>query len=297
VLESLMGGAENIEALRQFVDLPEQLAANRFASECLLPPDVVGAANPLDPQVRLAERALFPARPAAPVKVLDFGAGHGRLLDSLAAGSEGDLRTRLDYVGWDVRRNPRCLTAIERVYGAGAGTDRLFADPNDLAAKHLPHTFDAVVMCNVLHEIDPWGWLELFEEHGVIARALSPGGSLVVIEDYLMPKGEYAHPYGFTVLDTAALRALFRADAIQVIPAVGRHAGRIKAHVVPRAALANVSSQTRTEALELAQRNARDKIQSLRRNSDKSFRSGQEHAFWVQQFANTTLALSRCGKA
>lgn len=31
-------------------------------------------------------------------------------------------------------------------------------------------------------------------------------GQLVIVEDYLMPKGEYAHPYGFTLLDTEAIK-------------------------------------------------------------------------------------------
>jgi hypothetical protein len=240
---------------------------------------------------------LFTDGPSAPIKVLDFGAGHGRLLDSLAAETAGGLAERLDYVAWDLNRSPLCEAAIQRVYGPGSWDDRLFADRNALAAKREPRSFDAVVMCNVLHEVDPGDWLGLFARTGLLPWALKPTGHLVVIEDYLIPKGESAHSHGFIVLDTAALQALFGGVAVRGISATGRYAGRIKAHVIPASALPTVSEETRRAALGLAQANARDRIRDLRGRPDHSYRSGREHAYWVQQFANTTLALDHFGRA
>jgi hypothetical protein len=297
VLESLMGGAENVGALREFVDLPDWLAAVRFAGECLLPPTVIAETGPEDPQVRLTESALFSDDRSDPIRVLDFGVGHGRLLDSHAAGSAGDLVGLLDYVGWDVQRSPLCEAAVRRVYGPGSSDDRLFADRNALAAKREPQSFDAVVMCNVLHEVDPGDWLGLFGKAGLIPWALKPTGELVVIEDHLMPKVESAHSHGFVVLNTAAFQALFGGAAVRVISAVGRYAGRIKTHVIPATALKKVSDETWREALGLAQAAAWDRIRVLRGNKVHSYRSGREHAYWVQEYANTTLALDHFGRA
>jgi ABC-type cobalamin/Fe3+-siderophores transport system ATPase subunit len=99
VLNSLMGGEGNIAALREFIDLPEVLAINRFAAQCLLPPQVVSNISPNDPQVKIAAPK---GSDELILKMLDFGCGKGRLLESLFAKFGLDLSRQLDYVGWDV---------------------------------------------------------------------------------------------------------------------------------------------------------------------------------------------------
>ena len=293
ILLSLMGGEDNIGALRQFIDLPELLAVNRFGAECLLPPTVVSEAGGKDPQVAVAHSAIL-ATDRVPVKVLDYGAGHGRLLEGLRALPGGSIDERIDYVAWDVTRDPspQCVAAIRSAYGSLE--TRWSNERNMLFRHHEPGSFQVAIMCNVLHEIDPTDWLGLFDPSDVLSRALNPDGRLVIVEDYLMPKGEYAHPFGFTLLDTEAIKVLFRAgtgkDAVTVLDADGRYAGRIKAHVVPAQLLSNVSATSRRQALELAASNAADQIRKLREGGG-GFRAGQAHAFWVQQFANCTLAL------
>lgn len=301
VLNSLMGGEKNVQALREFVDLPTAFASSRFAAECLFSPTVVTDNNPDDPQVLVAGAAIFQAPDSNErAKILDFGAGHGRLIESLAAGIGVQMQERLDYVAWDISPGPdaRCLAAIDRVYGTH--DSRWFNEANALAAVHSPHSFDAVVMCNVLHEIEPRNWVGVFEAAGVLTRSLKENGKLVIVEDYLMPKGEYAHPYGFIVLDTAALQTLFRsgteADSIQIINTNSeRYRDRIRAHVVPVHLLRNVNGDTIKAALDFAIRNAEDQISRLRQRTANDYRSGQAHAFWVQQFTNATLARKAFG--
>jgi hypothetical protein len=173
--------------------------------------------------------------------------------------------------------------------------DRRFTDRDLLFGIHTAGTFDAVVMCNVLHEIDPRQWPSLFDNNGLVYRALNATGKLIIVEDYLMPKGEYAHPYGFIVLNTEALAELFGAgdgdNKILPLESEGRYFGRIRAHVVPRHLLTNATPERRTVALELCASKAVAEIRRLREEDIHSFRSGQAHAFWVQQLANTTLAL------
>lgn len=295
VLLSLMGGEANLEALRSFVDLPMLLAANRFAAECLLDPGIVAAANAGDPQVATVQLEIESAALRRPVRVLDFGVGHGRLLDGLAAVTKGSLSESLDYVAWDLgdAPSPACKVAIEKVYGTSEG--RWYHTRDGLFGSQQPGSFDRVVMCNVLHEIDPSEWLDLFAVDGVIARSLNATGSLLIVEDYLMPKGEYAHAYGFIVLNTEALQALFCAgagdDAIKARDADSPYTGRIRAHIVPVQLLGRVTAESRKRSLELAVRSAEAEIKRIRAQRQRDYRTGQAHAFWVQQFTNLKLAL------
>jgi len=63
-------------------------------------------------------------------------------------------------------------------------------------------------------------------------------------------------------------------------------------HVIPRHLLANVSHDTVRECLQIAQRNAKEQIEAIRAENNPDFKSGRAHGFWVQQYANTTLALT-----
>lgn len=67
--------------------------------------------------------------------------------------------------------------------------------------------------------------------------------------------------------------------------------GRIKGHFIPKPLLANVSITTIKQALQLAQRNAKEKIEEIRTLKEHDFKAGRAHGFWVQQYANITLAL------
>jgi hypothetical protein len=290
VLRSLMGGENNIAALREFIDLPEVFATNQFAAQCLVVPDVIGHATETDPQAGIVNSDIASA--PSIVKLLDYGCGKGRLLTSLLANYGANLPNRIDYVGWDVvsANREHCKQVIEKAYNDPA--TRWFSDRQQLAQTHSGAPFDRVVLCNVLHEIDPSTWIDEFNSTSVIAQSLKDSGSLLIIEDYLMPKGEYAHPFGFIVLETEPLQKLFCAGAGEnQIRVEIAHEGRIKGHFVPKRLLKNVTTESIREALKLAQRHAKEQISLLRSNRRDDFKTGRAHGFWVQQYANTTLAL------
>jgi SAM-dependent methyltransferase len=293
VLKSLMGGEQNIEALREFIDLPEVFATSRFAAQCLLSPDVISASSSsnIDPQIQIANQDILSA--PTKIKMLDFGCGKGRILESLLTIHGLDLPQKLDYIGLDnsAENREQCEQVIKNAYQDS--TNRWFSDRQLLAQHHPRETFDRILLCNVLHEINPKKWCGLFDKASVINQSLANPGELLIIEDYLMPKGEYAHPFGFIVLDTQPLQALFASgDGDTAIKVKNGQNGRVRGHFVPKKLLVNVTQDTITEALILAQRHAKEKIEKLRDpNNNHDFKSGREHGFWVQQYANTTLAL------
>lgn len=248
-----------------------------------MPPTSVSVAGESDPQVSIVHSAI-PEAAEVPIKVLDYGAGHGRLLEGLTAMLGPDVSEQVDYVAWNIsdEPSPQCTRIIRSVYGEGQ--TRWFNDRNSFFQQHETGSLQVAIMCNVFHEIDPTKWLGVFEATGVMSRALHADGCLVIVEDYLMPKGEFAHPFGFTLLDTEALKVLFQAeadnDAVKVVDADGRYTGRIKAHIVPARLLPKVSPESRKKSLELAAGNALEQIEKLRTGKG-GFKAGQAHAFWV----------------
>lgn len=200
-----------------------------------------------------------------------------------------EAKRHIDYYAWEKSPDHKngCISIIENVYGPRE--DRWFNDLNRLISSQLCGTCDLVIMCGVLHEMTPSDWLDAFQEDGVIQQSLSETGELLVIEDHLMKKGEYAHDYGFLVLDNEALSKLFKTN-VKTFHAAGRYKGRIKGHTIPKSAVKGVSRSSIKECLEEAVASAKREVKRLRTAKEESYTKGHEHAFWVQQFANASLA-------
>ena len=165
----------------------------------------------------------------------------------------------------------------------------------DLLADHDKGSFDIVVMCNVLHEIDPKEWLELFKEEGDITPLLKDDfGMLLHVEDMLLPVGEKAYKNGFVVLDTPHIKELFqlRSNDFQYFTSdEAKFKDLLKAHLIPKNNLAKITEETRKKTLEAIKKTAKDEIKRIR-DAAPNYKNGKKHAFWIQQFANSSLALS-----
>jgi hypothetical protein len=239
-----------------------------------------------------------------PKCVVDYGAGRARLLAALAEGytpgaDELPLSTALDYVAVDPGDDDKteCENVIAKVYGNGG--DRRFDDVGAVRTKKGDHFADVVVLCNVLHEVDPRDWPQLFHPASGIGALLKPNGVILIVEDQRMPVGEKAHPKGFLVLDTVALRSLFDATPAQISRSDADADGRLLAHVVPASMLARVTAGTIRKAIEEVAGAAQTEIRKLRCGDagSASYKHGLRHAFWTHQFANAQLALAEMGAA
>jgi energy-coupling factor transporter ATP-binding protein EcfA2 len=298
VLQGLIGNDDRICKLNEFLGLPAALAANRFAHQCLLPPAVVTTGSD-DPQTTQIAKILDGCRPGNALKMVDFGAGRGRLAAALleSGASTDELRRRIDYRAYDFLDTFKtdCEAAVERL--CGSADRKCFYSEQDLRSCIDPGSVDVVVMCNVLHEIDPQEWLDLFSEHGLIRYLLRTDGFLLLVEDTEMRIGEKAHQSGFLVLNTAELRTFFAIKEADVgfKAEDERKDGRLKAHLVPTQCLGRANQDTFVAALKQVKHLACEEIKKLR-SREPNYKLGRKHAFHVQQLANATLALKTFGE-
>jgi len=294
VLEGLLGGPDGRRQVEEFLALPAQFAGHRFAAECLIPPKAVNT-GPDDPQARqVREFCEMAVGAGTRLKILDFGAGQGRLLSAMHERWQGEGRFSdcVDYRAFEPYPDPEGQLArnVAAAYGTDVG-NRVLAGPDSLAMID-PSSVDVVVMCNVLHEIPPEEWKKVFGENGQVTRVLKPGGKLLILEDMEIPHGELAHRFGFLLLDHLHLYKLMScterdSEKIETVVAIN---DSLKAHVVPAGLLGRTTRESTIAALEDLQNTARNEVRKIR-NQDPNSRSGRKHALWTQLLVNADLGL------
>jgi len=294
VLQGLLGGEDEISKLDSFIGLPAQYAMSQFAFECLFAPTTV-MTGPRDSQTLHIREELIRRFPNGAIRLLDYGAGQGRLISNLCDLEEGKLKeliARLDYIAFDKNDKDKdvCESSISKVYDSSE--KRYFNDMALLKAKIDKGSFDVILMCNVLHELDPKDWLSIFNTESGIVSLLKEDGILLVVENHQMPKGEKAYQKGFLVLDELQFKELFKiTESDKGFITVGDAESKIKAHTIPSCCLRRIDADSRIKALRTLSSMAKDRISELR-EKEKSYKNGLKHAFWTQQFANAELALA-----
>lgn len=230
-----------------------------------------------------------------PLKLLDFGAGQGRLLSAMTERWTGKVpfKDQVDYRAFEPSTEviETLRLTVEAVYGRQASPKRIFSGEDELSMLD-PHSADIVLLCNVLHEIAPDKWESLFGTNGHLTRVLKPTGHLLVLEDMEIPHGEKAHRFGFLILDHPHLFHLLacsEADSDRVRTFDTRD-GRLKMHVIDGALLGRNTKQTTKRCLEVLKESSLKHIREIRDMAPDS-RNGRVHALWTQTLANVELAL------
>ena len=291
VLRGLLGDEEAVAKLSNFMTLPEQMAGTQFAFECLFPPKSIetDSDDPQTNQIISSINGLIEKKEK--IKVLDFGAGKGRLLSTINE-LEKDADTMvsdwLDYVAYDLPDEDEdiCPSHINITYGNSDG--RYYTDETILKEEQEKNSVDVIVLCNVFHEIDPKDWLSLFDDQGAIRYLLKESGTLLIVEDQHIPYGEKAYNNGFLVLDKLQFQELFEVDKYEHKEARG---DRLRAHFIPANKLGSISKLTRINAINSMLYTSKNKVKEIRDDDNPNFKLGLLHAFWSQQLTNATLAL------
>ena len=304
VLESLMGGAEGPAELQALTRLPAEYAAARFLSECLVEPGVVGpdTKDPQTNQITEILSTLAKSRGRA-LRIVDFGAGIGRLLTTLATCAPGD--TPEDFVDYlaiepDKEKHAKLSQEIDAVYKNGSDS-RIFLDESDLSTRIDAGSVDCIVMCNVLHEISPDEWTSLFNPQGPMMRTLAEDGYILFVEDYGIPVGERAHNYGFLLLDEGELKSLFditEADRLERrfvrMPSTQiRYCERLVAHLVSKECAKRVSPQSRREAIRILRDRSGKDVRTYLNTPPVEMTGGvgRDYARNAQLYANASIWL------
>lgn len=301
VLDSLMGGPDGSKHLQNLILLPAQYAGIRFLTECLDAPGVVGS-DVKDPQTgQIAEiirqRAAAKMASGGMLRILDFGAGKGRLLATLRSDSL-DASAWLDYYAYDIDTTNQsdCEREIEAYYGKESPS-RWYSDLHTLEAHIDKASIDIVVICNVLHEIDPDEWLKLFGKESVLHGLLCHDGFLLVVEDYGIPVGERAHRYGFLLFDEPELCKLFEIAAedrqngffASQTSQDTRYRDRLKAHLIGKACVSKVSADTRQSAIKKLHDRMLDIVSTfLQQGQASDSAAGRAYARSAQLLANAS---------
>lgn len=293
VLKGLLGNDDEIEKLSSFLSLPAQMAINQFSFECLFEPKTVstGGDDPQTNQIIESINTLIKDRKI--VKILDFGAGKGRLLSTIRElNIEHNIDTPLwlDYSAYDLESsdNDICKKIIDSVYDDGI--NRFYNSEKIFIEETKNNSFDMIIMCNVLHEIDAKNWLSFFNEHSIFAHALKEDGTLLIVEDQLLAVGEKAYQNGFLVFDKIQFKKLFEISENYLVHDA-RDDGRLKAHFIKKEHLQKITAKSRIDAIESLLNTSKKEILRLR-SEETTYKNGKLHGFWVQQLANAQLALS-----
>lgn len=295
VLTSLLGGDDNVHRLSRFLARPAELAATVFTQECLLSPATVPHVEG-DPQTSQVLRLIESKKnDNAPVRVLDWGAGRGRLAVALAEELHRDGTTaesRIEYFAFDISEDDAdvCLESILHLH----------QDETERHFFRYPHLFevlepvDVVVLCNVLHEVPPEEWVRLLGKEG-IAGLLEENGVLLLVEDMEIPHGELAHPGGFLLLERPALARLLGNSSCFGFQTFrhsnAKYANRLMAHEIPQPMLKSITAETVVDSVNWCSDQACRKIRELRDHPDASYQHGRTLALQLQQFANAELYL------
>jgi len=293
VFKSLLGNDERVQKLRDFLGLPSEYAMLKYARECLLSPEA-HEGDGADDQGNQIFRKINEIG-VDKKRILDFGAGKGRILNELSERSE-TLPETIDYIAYDKFEDDKeiCEGTIKSIYGTD--DTRYFNNLSAVSGDFENGSFDVVLMCNVLHEIPPSDWLSLFGAESPLVKLLKDEGLLLLVEDEEIPIGEKAYKQGFIVFGKAELRTLFNIDEAETgfIADDQRGDGRLMAHLIPKNCLSQITRDSLTAALIAKKQRAKEEIERLREGG-ASYKNGRKHGFWIQQYTNTSLVLDTQG--
>jgi ABC-type polar amino acid transport system ATPase subunit len=292
VFDSLVGTSEDIETFLR--DLIEWETCS-FVTECLaLPPTIANKKDDLQSS-RIKEIVKDFTKDNKKIKILDFGAGEGRIGVMLSEMSNN----KIEYYTYEVdpKKNREYFKKRIKRYYKGHIT------PKTIVRNGY---FDLILLVNTLHEISPVEWISIF---GKIFRLMSPSGYLFLCEAAVLHRGEHltadrksGKPYGPLVLDESSLKCLFNLDTSESFSSPDK---RIVSAVIPKSGLSLFSQSVDIvpkeqikNALKILRKSSYEKYTSLlqsnqirNEDSNEKFTSGRKAAFYLTQYANAQIGL------
>ena len=208
------------------------------------------------------------------------------------SGWSPEQRVKIDYVAFDPldRDAEECRTAIARLHANPE--QRVYFTTLPLCARNMTRElFHVVVMCNVLHEILPSNWSDLFGPQGKITRLLHADGFVLLVEVQQLPYGRAR----VLIIRVSSFRIRYRAVEKTVFESKRLEHRRDSQHAAAKDGWPESTfnfqtfGQKDSRMSPLPERFDRSAryctglcIRGLR--GDRSdYRSGRLHGFWVQK--------------
>lgn len=225
--------------------------------------------------------------------VVDFGAGKGRFFEELAAPDKGNIAREIQYYAYDPSpKDAECCKAVMNRNGSDAAN--YFNDVQPLLGK-VEGRVDYVLLVNVLHEIDPVNWPDIFK---LVQRFLKEEGKLIIVEREELTVGEAPYDNGFLMLMEKGAAKLFGEK--DSVPKRHPKKSYIIKYEIPKSGLA-ITEMKVFQCIGEIQKSALEKIDSLKHESEKKddhsrYQAGIQLAFYLHQYANASLCLPNLKK-
>lgn len=291
-MDRLLGGENGRKQLQGMLSDAEEIGFFQYASECLIKPKPAKEKEQDKQQsffLKIIEQKI---QNDEKLKLLDFGAGKGRMACALSQNPDEKIISHLEYHAFEEIKdyNDDCKKNMQRFYG-DVNVDEYFSNDFHSFTSPCKNIFDVVLLCNTLHEIEDTKWADLF---GKIKRLLNENGILIIMEVQRMPVGELAHKKGFIVLDRYGIMDVFQ-EKERINDICFQEDDRIVAYEIPRDLLGNVTNKSLRKAFETTAERAMENVERIRNETREKTESklGKEFAFYCLQYTNASMAKKR----
>ncbi len=267
----LMGIDEHIEELTTFITSISEWAYGNFMVQCFKEPDVVFAKNINDPQFRLFKQFL---NDRENVELLDFGAGKGRIGYTIQ--EDEVVSKKIKYSAYEPdKSNYELLNNVPN-------KNKVFSSQTEIPKNR----YDCVVLCNVLHEINPKEWVSTLNS---IKDVLNENGYLLIIEDRYLPKGETAHEFGYLIFGSEEINILLDSSSIELKLENIEYSERIIFNAFMKNDI-NPSHESVMKSIKKLNQNSFNNIKLLKKKG-KDIDQGRRFANETQLYINSQLTL------
>ncbi len=275
-LIELMGMEGHIQELSLFINSISEWAYSNFMVECFSDPNVVFNNNQNDQQFQLFCKYI---KDSPKIDLLDYGAGKGRF--GVLINENSTINNKINYYGYEP--NKETFNELKKI----SSIKGVFSELENINPKQ----FDYILLCNVLHEINPVDWLITFNR---IKSLLKDKGYLIIIEDKFLPHGENANSFGYLILDNKQLNILFNLgdEGQQFQIKDHEQSGRIMFFAISKEKI-NPSNQSIIDSISALNEAVYSEIKKIRQTKDKDLNFGRIYANNTQLYINSKLALEK----
>ena len=279
IITGLLGHNDNRLYLQQFYATPEVYASLRFAIECFLKPETKSGKKK-DRQQQLITPLLKKG-----ITIVDYGTGQGRLLEQIVLDSPEAIKN-IQYFAYDI--DPKYADKCKKIMRKNNIKIENYSNNLMEIQKLVNERADYVFLVNVLHEIPPDCWEEVFVN---IVGLLQEKGKLCIVEREELTIGERANSNGFLMVTEQSIRKMFK-NYERIEHEENKYLVR---YLIDKKDIVCVNKNKIKQAIKEIETEALTKIEKLREETDnnttkKNYKLGLRLQFWLNQYANAALA-------